>query len=119
MGGTNSVWANQQHTAPVVLEKALPRLVIVSLLFSAMIFSLKNYSSARHNYVVNTHRAVSLTTFQSFRSGTADPKVKDAILLQAAQCVFSAQRSGYLKDEAEPPQITYITDVFKGVSAEK
>jgi hypothetical protein len=100
-----------------VVEHSIVRIALLSLAFTLLLFCLRNFSAARHNYIVNQHRAIALTTFQTFVTSTSDQAVKNAILLQAAQSIFSASRSGYLKDESDPPQITYINDVVKNVGS--
>jgi hypothetical protein len=100
-----------------MVEHALARVGIVSLLSTVLWFCLRNYSASRHNYIVNNHRAVALTTFQTFVAGTATPAVKDAVLLRASEAAFSAQSSGYLKGEGgEPPQVTHLTEIVKSAA---
>jgi len=100
----------------VIIRGLVPRLLRVTLLLTALVFSLKNFSAMGHNYVVNRHRQTALTTFQTFVSGTADPQIKNAVLLQATQAIFSPQPSAFLKGESESPQVTPIYEIVKSVT---
>lgn len=71
------------------IEATAFRILIFSLGTFALIFSTRTYASHRHNFVINRQRSNALKTFELFANGSSDNEVKNAILLQAAQCVFS------------------------------
>lgn len=99
-------------TASFVLL-AIPRVLIFSMIYFGLIWCSRNYSAARHNAVVNEHRANALATFLAFVNGTRDEKIQDAILMQAASCAFSPQTSGYMKDEAPSQENTKIVEIVR------
>jgi len=67
-----------------------------------------------HNFVVNKHRQNALSTFQAFSEATInDPDTKNAILLQATQCIFSPQPSGFINKENEQENSNKIIEIFK------
>ena len=96
--------------ATTLIQRLSGRVVIISILISMVIFTIRNYSACCHNQILNEHRALSLSTFETFVAGTSDQKTKDAILLQAAQAAFSIQPSGYLKADSE--QVNPVTNIF-------
>jgi hypothetical protein len=78
------------------VQLAIGKLLLFSVLFTAIVGNTRSYRSNRHNYVVNKHRANALATFQAFVQGAShDPAVKSAFLLQATTCVFSPQPTAY------------------------
>lgn len=91
-----------------------PRLVTISVLFTGLVFCVRNFLAASHNLTVNRHRQVALDTFETFRSASKDDRVKDFILMEAAKTIFAHQSTGYLKGEADSPQFNQITEVVKG-----
>jgi hypothetical protein len=91
----------QSFTAPLV-QQTLARVLVVTLLYSAVVWCARNYFASRHNYTVNRHRRNAMQTFRAFVEGTEDQATRDFILRQAAACAFSPQQSGYLKDESLP-----------------
>lgn len=102
------------------IRTLVPRLIRVTLLLTAFVFCLKNFSALSHNYIVNRHRATALSTFQTFVTGSRDEQVRNAILLQASQSIFSAQPSGFLKGDSDSPQVTPVYEIAKTlVSKEK
>jgi hypothetical protein len=99
------------------VEAWLPRLLIISIILTGLIFSLRNYAAQSHNKVVNLHRQTALSSFQTFVTSTADTATKNTVLIQATQAIFAPQPSGYLKSENEVsqlPQVSLITDLVRG-----
>lgn len=105
------------HNYFELIHDMVPRLILFSAGFTALVFAMRNYSAARHNEALNDHRAVSLSTFQAFLADPKmDAKVRSEILLEAARCAFSQQTTGFLK-EPDAPQITQLTDLGKRFSS--
>ena len=75
------------------------KILICGVLISATLWAGEIYRAHRHNYLVNKHRADALTTFETFVRGTSEPQTKDAVLIQATQCIISSQPSGYIAQE--------------------
>ncbi|XAL99280.1 hypothetical protein OT109_17075 [Phycisphaeraceae bacterium D3-23] len=69
------------------------------LLFATLTYflymSARNYTSHRHNSVVNAHRANALKTYRAIVEAAGDESNRNAVLIQAASCIFSPQPSGY------------------------
>lgn len=66
--------------------------------FASVVFYqvVKNYNANMHLYTLNKHRANSLASFQAFVKSTEDPKVRDAVLIQATRSIFEAGQTGYV-----------------------
>jgi len=97
----------------------MPRLITVTLLSTALIFFIRNFSAAMHNKTVNRHRQTALTTFKTFVGSTEDPSTKNAVLVQATQAIFAPQPSGYLKTDQEMPQMNQVTEIVRGVTGKE
>jgi hypothetical protein len=63
----------------------------------------RSHKSHRHNYIVNQHRRNALQSFKAFAAASEDPQAQQALLAEAAKCVYSAQPSGYLPKTPSPP----------------
>ena len=94
----------------------LPRLVIITLLSTALIFCIRNFSALVHNVIVNRHRQTALATFKTFANSTDDPATRNAVLVQSTQAIFAPQPSGYLKTDTEIPQMSQFTEIVRGVT---
>jgi hypothetical protein len=97
----NDVLESKTITASL-LQQTVARILIVTMLYSAVVWCARNYFASKHNVTVNRHRRNAMNTFRAFVEGTKDPATQDFILRQAAACAFSPQQSGYLKDESLP-----------------
>jgi hypothetical protein len=96
------VAANVQTTR--LIQLALSRIVIISILSYGLVFSARNFAASRHNFVINRHRQNALSTFETFAKAAGDAQTKDAVLMQATQSIFALQTSGYLRAEHDTAQ---------------
>jgi len=93
------------------------RLVVFSIISFAIYWSAKNHGAHRHNYIINKHRQNALVTFQTFiEAAGEDPVVKNAVLLQAGQAVYTSQPTGYSENVSAPVNPANIVEVFKSMS---
>ena len=76
------------------------RVVAISVLFYAAVWSGRIVLANMHLANVNKHRAVSLQTLQAFHKAAEDPAVKDAVVLEAARAVYENVPSGYIGRQA-------------------
>jgi hypothetical protein len=86
----------------LLIQQGIARVLIVTLIYAAVVWCARNYFASRHNYTVNRHRSNAMQTFRAFVAGSEDKATQDFILRQVAQCAFSPQQTGYLKDESLP-----------------
>jgi len=101
------------------IAQAAGKVIIFSTLITGLLWSGKIYKALRHIQEVNRHRELALRTFEAFVESTGKSEdVKNAVLLQTTQCIFSAQQTGYLgKDEDSPTGPTQIIEVLKGMTS--
>jgi hypothetical protein len=102
-----------------LVQLAIARIVVVSVMSIAVAWCGRNYSASRHNFVINRHRQNALSTFETFVKAAGDQQTKDAVLVQATQSIFSPQASGYLKNESDGPQSTQIIELVRGLAGSK
>ncbi len=86
-------WTPQ--TVPEAIQYVVSKLVLLSVLTFSTVWCGNNYRSHKHNETLNRHRAHALMTFQAFVSGTKDPNVSDAVLVQASHAAFQGRPTGY------------------------
>lgn len=92
---------NEANGQWILLQRVGAKILLLSVLSFLLVFCVRNYSTSRHNYIVNKHRCNALSTFETFVKGAGDADTKDAILKQAVRAVFSPQTSGYLRKEGD------------------
>jgi hypothetical protein len=97
------------------VQMAIPKLFVFSVLLSATVWCGKTYRAYRHNAVVNRHRRNALATFQTFAEAAGDKATKDAVLLQATQCIFTQQPTGYIQAEPESTSLP-ISEMMKAIN---
>lgn len=92
------------------VQVAIPKIFVFSLLISVTVWCGKTYRAYRHNVIVNRHRQNALATFQAFAEAAGDEATKNAVLLQATQCIFTPQPTGYIsaENEGQMPQVLEI-----------
>lgn len=98
---------------------AVPRVVILTILFYGLVWSSRNYSSHRHNEVLNRHRQNALRTFETFVKAATDNQTKDAVLLRATEAIFTPQPTGYISPEVEAQFPSTMVEVLRGTTERK
>lgn len=107
-----------QSVAPLI-PLVLSRVIIFSVLSYAMIWSIRNYSASRHNFVINRHRQNALSTFETFVKSASDVQTKDAVLVQTTQSIFLPQTSGYARGEGDSKPNSQIVEVVRSLTGSK
>jgi hypothetical protein len=95
------------------------KLIVLSILLSAAIWTGKIYKAHRHNFIINRHRRNALSTFQTFAGGASDTQTKNAVLLQATTCIFGPQNTGYISQDKESEGSPQILEIIRGVGSAK
>ena len=72
------------------------RVIGISVLLYAAVWSGKIALANMHLTSVNKHRAISLETLQAFQNAVDDPTARDAVVLEAARAVYENVPSGYI-----------------------
>lgn len=102
-----------------LIPYASARVLWVSMLLYALSIAGRNYRSHRHNELVNKHRATALKTFQAFATATHGDDVRNAVLLQACQAIFTTQASGFTNADAEVMPQTTLLEIVRGAKDAK
>ncbi|MDE0149962.1 MAG: hypothetical protein OXM58_16485 [Rhodospirillaceae bacterium] len=76
------------------------RVIAISVLFYAAVWSGRIVLANMHLASVNKHRAVSIQTLQAFHKTAEDAAAKDAVVLEAARAVYENVPSGYIGRQA-------------------
>lgn len=102
--------AGNELLAPFITTILGAYYVSKALLLSTLLFVfgwfLKNYRSERHNYVMNKHKAISLTvatgilTKDDYKNAN-----REVIFSQGMEIIFSHQTSGFSKDDGTSPSV--------------
>lgn len=82
---------NTYDTVQLVVSKMLIFAVIAYVLF----LSARNFLNHKHNAILNKHRQNALMTHKALIEASGDSGVREAVMLQAASCIFSPQATGY------------------------
>ncbi len=83
------------RTVPGAIQFVAARLILFGVLSYALVSSIRTYRAESHNRVVNAHRHHALSTFETFTAASSDEATKNAVLMQATQCIFSHRPSGF------------------------
>lgn len=97
---------------PETIQYVVAKLLVLSTLSFVVFWCARNYKSQKHNETLNKYRANALMTFRAFVEGTSDIRVKDAILLQAAQAAFSGRPTGFDAAENESPTVNPVVEIL-------
>jgi hypothetical protein len=102
----------QPEDLPAAIQYVVAKVLVLSTLSFGVLWCARNYKSQKHNETLNKHRANALMTFRAFVEGTSDVRVKDAILLQAAQAAFSARPTGFDSAEKDSQTISPVVEIL-------
>jgi hypothetical protein len=86
---------NNIEAAQIITSK----LVIVGIFGYAVVTAVKNFSSHKHNAVVNRHRQNALLTYTAFVDAAPSTASREIVLTHAAASVFAPQDTGLIKNE--------------------
>ena len=117
-GGATIVAAIGSFFWPVVTDQAgawetlriaISKVTVIAVLFTSTVWCGRIYRALVHQATVNKHRALSLKTFQAFVEATADPYVRDAVLMAATKAVFGAVPTGLVEQAmSEEPAVNFV-----------
>ena len=85
------------RTTAQLVQIALAKVFFFSILSFALVWAARMHRAESHNRVVNQHRQNALKTFETFITASGDESTKSAVLLQATQCIFSHQATGFVQ----------------------
>jgi len=99
-------------TTAAAIQIVVSKLIVLSTLTLFTVWCANNYRSEKHNETLYRHRTNALITFQTFIEGSSDPRVKDAILLHAAQTAFSPRPTGFESSEGEHQHVKPVVEIL-------
>jgi len=77
------------------VQLAVSKVLMFSVLAYMLFLSARNFLSHKHNAIVNRHRQNALMTHRALIEAASDHGIREAIMVQAASCIFSPQNTGY------------------------
>lgn len=78
------------------LETYILKALILGFLYFTLRFTIKNYSTNQHLYVVNQQRANALQSMEAFREAASDDSTKNTLLLAAVEAAYAHQETGFI-----------------------
>jgi hypothetical protein len=102
---------SESHTTLLVSFYYAGKAVLISVILFILGWSLKNFRSERHNYVINKHKALALMTANQILVHSDYKEIdRYEIFKQATMIIFSHQATGYGKeDQSNPNLVNSIT----------
>jgi hypothetical protein len=82
-------------------QLGLSKVLLFAVITYMLVLSARNFMSHRHNAIVNKHRQNALMTHRALIEGVMDSGVRDAVMVQAASCIFSPQPTGYTGSKSD------------------
>lgn len=77
------------------------KVLIFTVLGYMLIMAARNYTTHKHNAVVNRHRQNALLTYRALVTAAEDTGTQDIVLAHAASCIFSPQDTGFAHGKGE------------------
>jgi hypothetical protein len=96
----------QPYTTILLSAFYAAKAVLLSTMLFILTWFLKNYRSEKHNYVINKHKAMTLTVATGILTKD-DYKNTDRgnIFIQAMEIIFTHQVSGFSKEDNSSPNV--------------
>lgn len=91
------------------------RIILFGVLSYALVSAVRTYRAEAHNHVVNAHRHHALSTFETFTAASSDEATKNAVLMQATQCIFSHRPSGFGQREDDTAPQSQVLELTRNV----
>jgi hypothetical protein len=81
-------------------QLAVSKILIFLTISFFLILASRNYIAHRHNGVINRHRQNALSTYGALVKAAGQEANRDVVLAKAADCIFSAQPTGFGKEHS-------------------
>lgn len=94
------------------------KILIFTVLGYLLLMAARNYTTHKHNAVVNRHRQNALLTYRALVTAAEDGGTQDIVLAHAASCIFSPQETGFSngKGDSSPGSRSVLELLTKGAS---
>lgn len=93
-------WIKPDGTAEMA-QLISSKFLIFAVLGYLLLMASRNYTTHKHNAVVNRHRQNALLTYRALVEASADKGTEDIVLAHAAACIFSPQETGFSHGNGE------------------
>lgn len=87
-------WIKPENTGEM-FQLITSKVLIFTVLGYLLILAARNYTTHKHNAVVNRHRQNALLTYRAIVTAAEDTGTQDIVLAYAASCIFSPQETGF------------------------
>lgn len=87
-------WIRPESSAEM-FQLISSKFLIFAVLGYLLLMAARNYSTHKHNVVVNRHRQNALLTYRSLVEASGGSGTEDIVLAHAASCIFSPQETGF------------------------
>ncbi|WP_075575016.1 hypothetical protein [Lysobacter antibioticus] len=81
--------------AAEMLQLITSKVLIFAVLGYMLVMAVRNYTTHKHNAVVNRHRQNALLTYRAIVTAAEGSGTQDIVLAHAASCIFSPQETGF------------------------
>jgi len=103
------------RTLPDTIQFVAARIILFGILSYALVSAVRIYRAEAHNQVVNAHRHHALSTFETFTAASSDNATRNAVLMQATQCIFSHRPSGFGQREDDVAPQSQVLELTRNV----
>jgi len=93
-------WIRPESSAEM-FQLISSKLLIFAVLGYLLLMASRNYTTHKHNAVVNRHRHNALLTYRSLVEASGGAGTEDIVLAHAASCIFSPQETGFSHGKGE------------------
>lgn len=93
-------WLSPANTFEAI-QLATSKVLVFAVLAYMLIMSARNYTTHKHNAVVNRHRQNALLTYRALVEAAGEGGTQDIVLAHAASCIFSPQDTGFSQQRGE------------------
>ncbi|MEI6827381.1 MAG: hypothetical protein WCK54_17440 [Desulfuromonadales bacterium] len=93
-------WIKPESTAEMV-QLVSSKFLIFGVLGYLLLMASRNYTTHKHNAVVNRHRQNALLTYRALVGASTSRGTEDIVLAHAASCIFSPQETGFSHGKGE------------------
>ena len=103
------------RSLPDTIQYVAARLILFGVLSYGLVSAIRTYRAEAHNHVVNAHRHHALSTFETFTAASLDDTTRNAVLMQATQCIFSHRPSGFGQREDDGAPQSQVLELTRNV----
>lgn len=95
-------WIKPENNAEM-FQLITSKVLIFTVLGYLLIMAARNYTTHKHNSIVNRHRQNALLTYRALVTAGEEAGTQDIVLAHAASCIFSPQDTGFVHGKGDSP----------------